>query len=111
MCLWGQSIGQKVRLVPQRLKMDKQKALALLCGVVSQKPPAFEELCSLFLGLWEVRPKEGKGSRVKGKVRQLSKAWLLGKPLHCFEGGHGNCCYAVMTWNIKATYLDAPQTQ
>lgn len=86
MCLWGQSIGQKVRLVPQRLKMDKQKALALLCGVVSQKPPVFEELCSLFLGLWEVRAKEGKGRRVKGKVRQLSKAWLLGKPLHCSEG-------------------------
>lgn len=85
--------------------MDKQKALALLCGVVSQKPPAFEELCSLFLGLREVRAKEGKGSGVKGKVSQLSKAWLLG------GGQHGNCCYAVMTWNIKATYLDAPRTQ
>lgn len=111
LCLWGQSRGQKVRLVPQRIKMDKQKALALLCGVVSQEPPTFKDLCSLFLSLRKVRAKEGKGSGVKGKVRQLSKAWLLRKPLHRSSGGQGNCCYAVMTRNIKATYLDVPRTQ
>lgn len=60
--------------------MDKQKALALLCAVVSQEPPAFENLCSLSLRLRDVRAKEDRGSGVKGKVRQLSKAWLLGKP-------------------------------
>jgi len=52
--------------------MDKQKALVLLCGVVSQEPPTFKDLCSLFLALQEVRAKEGKGSRVKGKLSQLS---------------------------------------
>lgn len=60
--------------------MDKQKALALLCAVVSQESPAFENLCSLFQGLRDVRAKEYRGSEVKGKVRQLSKAWLLEKP-------------------------------
>lgn len=96
LCLWGQSRGQKVRLVPQRIKMDKQKALALLCGVVSQEPPTSKDLCSLFLGLREVRAKEGKGSGVKGKVRQLSKAWLLRKPLLRSEGGKATV--AMLWW-------------
>lgn len=95
MCLWGQSRGQKVRLVPQKIKMDKQKALALLCAVVSQESPAFENLCSLFLGLRDVRAKEDGGSEVKGKVRQLSKAWLLVKPPPHSEVGERQlllCC-------------------
>lgn len=60
--------------------MDKQKALALLYGLVSQEPPSFEDLRSLFLGLPGVRSKEDKGGSVKGKVTQVSKAWLLCKP-------------------------------
>lgn len=80
MCLWVQRRGQKVRLIPQRIKMDKRKALALLCGVVSQEPTAFENLYSLFLGLREVRTKEDKGCGVKGKVRQLSKPCFLESP-------------------------------
>lgn len=80
MCLWVQRRGQKVRLIPQRIKMDKRKALALLCGVVSQEPTAFENLYSLFLGLREVRTKENKGCGVKGKVRQLSKPCFLESP-------------------------------
>ncbi len=110
-CLWGQGRGQKVTLVPQRIRMDKQKALALLCAVVSQEPPAFENLCSLFQGLRDVRAKEYGGSEVKGKVRQLSKAWLLEKPPPHSEVGKGNCCYAATTQNIKAAYLDAPRTR
>lgn len=77
MCLWGQSKEQKVRLVPQRIKMDKQKVLAQLYGLVSQDSPSFEDLRSLFLGLLGVRSKEAESGGVKGKVAQLSKAWLL----------------------------------
>lgn len=67
--------------------MDKQKALVLHCGVVSQEPPAFENLCLLFLGLQDVRTKEDRGSGVKGKVRQLFKAWRFWKAPALFRGG------------------------
>lgn len=39
------------------------------------------------------------------------KLGFMESPRPVLRWGKGNCCYAVTTRNIKATYLDAPRTQ
>lgn len=84
--------------------MDKQKVLALLYGLVSPDPPSFEDLRSLFLGLLGVTSKEAESGGVKGKVVQLSKAWLLWKPVP-FWGSEATVAMPPQLWILKLLIL------